>query len=256
MFKQNEESTMKNKLLVAIFIGILVISIAVVPLSYCQDEEQPTDEPTPEPGGPVIPSAPTPTPAASSTPTASGSSATPTPTSSGDTTPKPTATHKPSGSSTPRVTYHPPNRGLNLNYPLIGGIVIVVVAILGFLLVAVKKRGVSEKSLRRYSSSEFQKWVIKRLEGKESSSRDISMGIDGFTHRGYPLLIKQTNSVSMIDIDRFASSLAKNRTRNGVIVAFGYGSDAVRGKVRARTNYRIDIEMLTVSELVYSKRAY
>jgi hypothetical protein len=252
MFEQNEESTMKNKLLVAIFIGVLIISIAVAPLSYCQDEEQPTDEPTTEPGSGTSPTA---TPTASPTPTASSSSATPTPTGE-EATPTPTATHKPSGSSTPRVTYHPTTKGSNLNYPLIGGIVIVVVAILGFLLVAVKKRGVSEKSLRRYSSTEFQKWVIKRLEGKESSSRDISMGIDGFTHRGYPLLIKQTDNVSMIDIDRFASSLAKSRTRNGVIVAFGYGSDAVRGKVRARTNYRIDIEMLTVSELVYSKRAY
>jgi len=250
---------MKNKLLVAIFIGILIFSIAVVPLkSYCQDGEQPTEEPTEEPtGAPYVPpvSTPTPTnPAATPTPKPSGSAPTPTPTEGA--TPKPTATHKPSGSSTPRVTYHPASKDSSLPYPLIGGVVIVVVAVLGFLLVAVKKRGVSEKSLRKYSSTEFQKWVIKRLEGKESSSRDISMGIDGFTHRGYPLLIKQTDSVSMLDIDRFASSLAKSRTRNGVIVAFGYGADAVRGKVRARTNYRIDIDMLTVSELVYSKRAY
>jgi hypothetical protein len=248
---------MKTKLLVAIFIGILLVSIALVPLSvYCQDEE-PTDTPTDEPngggGGPGT--NPTATPvAATSTPTTS-SSASSSPSSSPTSSSHSGTTHTP----TPRVTHHTTPKGTTkagLSYPLIGGIIVVVVAVLGVMLVFVRKRGVSERSLRKYSSAEFQKWVLKRLEGKTSSSRDISMGIDGFTHRGYPLLIKQTDSVSMTDIERFAGALAKSKMRNGVIVAFGYGGDAVRGRVRARTNYRIDIEMLTVSELIYSKRGY
>ncbi len=136
---------------------------------------------------------------------------------------------------------------------VVGGVVaVVVVGVVAFLFL--KKRRVNEKTLRRYSSSDFNAWVLKRLDGKPATSKDIAMGIDGYSAAGYPVAIRQTDGVGMNAIDNLASSLARSRARNGVIVAFSFGGDAVRGKVRARTNYGLDIQMLTVNELIYTKR--
>jgi hypothetical protein len=58
----------------------------------------------------------------------------------------------------------------------------------------------------------------------------------------------------MTAIDLFAAALAKSRARNGVMVAFSFGDDAIRGKIRAKRN-GLDIQTLTVSELIYNRNA-
>jgi hypothetical protein len=58
----------------------------------------------------------------------------------------------------------------------------------------------------------------------------------------------------MTMIDSFAAALARNKARNGVIVAYSFGGDAVSGKIRAQMNYKLQIEMLTIKELLESKR--
>jgi hypothetical protein len=229
---------MKNKKIVIMILAILLCPIALIPQKSCCQEQYPTI-PTP---GPTSTTTITPAPTKTATPTLS-----------------PEETSEPFETTIPSVTRlypTPKSEAAGLNYALVGGVGIVVIAVVGVLFVAVKKRRVSERSLRRYSSQEFQNWVLKRIDGKVSTSRDVAMGIDGFTARGYPLSIKQSDSVGMIEIDRFASALAKNRARNGVIVAFGFGGDAVRGKVRAKTSYGLDIEMLTINDLIYTRRPY
>ena len=144
-------------------------------------------------------------------------------------------------------------KGDGLDWGLIGTVTAVVVAgvfvgVAGFVFV--KKRRVSESSLRRLSSSDFQQWVLKRLDGKPGSSKDTALGIDGFSRLNLPISIKQTDAVGMNAIDLFAASLARNRATGGIMVAFGFADDAIRGKVRARTNYRLNIEMMTVRELI------
>jgi len=124
----------------------------------------------------------------------------------------------------------------------------VLVGVGGFVFV--KKRRVSESSLRKLSNGDFQQWVLKRLDGKPGSSKDTAMGIDGFSRLNLPISIKQSDSVGMNAIDLFAASLARNRATGGIMVAFGFADDAIRGKVRARTNYRLNIEMMTVRELI------
>ncbi len=134
-------------------------------------------------------------------------------------------------------------------------VAVVVVAGVGIgAFMVLKKRRVSEKSLRKRSAKEFNDWVLARLEGKPAASRDTALGIDGYSFGGYPVLIKQSDNIGMPVVESFAASLARNRARNGVIVAFSFGGDATRGKVRAKVNYKLDIEMLTVQELIYSKR--
>ena len=111
----------------------------------------------------------------------------------------------------------------------------------------------NERSLRKLTYGEFQTWVLKKMRGTIASSIDSSHGIDGFSSMGYPLAIKQSDSVSMRDIDLFASSVARKKIHNGMIIAFGFNPDAVRGKVRARRSYGIDIQMLTIQELLMSR---
>lgn len=236
---------MKSKLLIVVFTAILLYSAAVAPLtSYCQEQTpEPTFWPPPIPTPPIM----TPTPTPKSTPT-------PTP----KPTPTPTPTQEPEETPWAYTPTPKPKRGTVPGFPvfeaaLIGGAVVAGVGVSAFLVV--KKKRVSEKSLRRLSSREFQDWVLKRLDGKSASSKDSALGIDGFTMGGQPVMIKQSDDVGMTVIDSFASALARNKAQNGVIVAFSFGSDAIRGKVRAKMNYRLEIEMLTVNELIFSKRA-
>ena len=124
----------------------------------------------------------------------------------------------------------------------------------GFFLL--KKRRVSESSLRRLSSSEFQAWVLKRLEGKPPSSMDNAMGIDGYTSLNLPIQIKQSDSLGMNAVDLFASAVARKKAAGGVMVAFNFADDAIRGKVRARRSLNLDIQMFTVRELIENRRPY
>ena len=124
----------------------------------------------------------------------------------------------------------------------------------GFFLL--KRRRVSESSLRRLSSSEFQAWVLKRLDGKLPASMDTAMGIDGYTSLNQPIQIKQSDNVGMNAVDLYASAVACEKAAGGVMVAFNFADDALRGKVRARRSLNLDIQMFTVRELVENRRAY
>lgn len=129
--------------------------------------------------------------------------------------------------------------------------VVAGVAIAAF--VVVKKRGVKEEDLRKLPPSEFQNWVLKRIVGKSSSQSDARMGIDGYTIEGQPISIKQADDVGRNAFENFASAMGRRNAKNGTIVAFSFGNDAIRGKVRAKLHYGLEIEMVTVKELIESR---
>jgi len=136
----------------------------------------------------------------------------------------------------------------------VGGIVVgvaVVGAVLAGSVFVLKKRRVTEESLRRLSSFEFQDWVAKRL-GSSSSQKDSYLGIDGFTAEGYPFQIRQEDDVGKRAIDSFATAVGRSKARSGTIVAFSFGRDALEGVTRARLNYRLEIKTVTVRELMAS----
>lgn len=187
---------------------------------------------------------PTATPTASPTPTPT---ATPSPTI--QPTPTPTAWIPPTATPTPTSTPKPQS---SFNFLLIvglgAGIAAVVVGAGAFVFI--KKKKPSEKSLKKYSSRNFQDWVVKRFNGKPA---DSSSGVDGFTEGGQPLLIRQSSNVSSSDVEDFAALLAKGKAQKGVIVAFNFDNDATEGKAKAMMNNGIEIQMLTISELVNSR---
>jgi hypothetical protein len=140
-----------------------------------------------------------------------------------------------------------------LNIPDIGGIAVGVVVVAGVAIAAVvvvKKRKTSEKDLRKLPPPEFQNWVLKKLAGKPPSLRDSSIGIDGYTMEGQPISIKQSDGIGRDVIDKFASAMGQSRAKNGTIVAYSFGNDAYTAKVRAKLNYGLEIQMVTVNDLI------
>jgi hypothetical protein len=144
------------------------------------------------------------------------------------------------------------NPPLNITGPAIGVAAVAGVAIAA--VVVVKKRKVSEKSLRKLSPTEFQNWVLKKLAGKPPSPTDSRIGIDGFTTEGHPISIKQSDGVGRDVIDKFASATGQSKAKNGILVAYSFGNDAYTAKVKAKLNYGLEIQMVTLKDLIESRR--
>ena len=125
---------------------------------------------------------------------------------------------------------------------------VVIVAI-----VVVRRKKVTEKDLRRLAPIEFQNWVVQRLSGKASSIRDSRIGIDAYTVEGYPIQIRQSDNIGRNVIENFASVMGRIKAKNGIIIAFSFADDAIRGIVRARINYRVEIKKVTIKELIDSR---
>jgi hypothetical protein len=132
--------------------------------------------------------------------------------------------------------------------PVAGVVVVGAVVATGFFLV--KKRRVTEQSLRRKAGFEFQAWVVNKLQANPASQKDSYLGIDAFTTDGYPLQIRQEDDVGKRAIDSFAAAVARSKARSGTMVAFGFGKDSFEGVMKARLNYRLEIKTVTVRELL------
>ena len=143
------------------------------------------------------------------------------------------------------------NISFYVDWPILGVSIVAAVAVGAFVFSKQKK--VSENRLRTISLNEFQNWVVKRFSGKISSQRESTMGIDGYTVEGIPLLIKQSDNVGANVIDSFASVIGRQNARNGIVVAFSFNDDIYRGIVRAKRDYRIEIKKMTVKELTTRK---
>jgi hypothetical protein len=149
--------------------------------------------------------------------------------------------------ATPTSTNEPtPTETSPISPLLIAVIVVVVVAVVGAVsaLLLVRRR-VNEKTLRKYSPHAFEEWVIKRFNGKPS---DPSSGVNGFTEGGQPLLIMQTDHVSLADVEDFVKVLEKGKAQKGTIVAFNFEKDTIEGKITAMDN-GIELQMLRIAEL-------
>jgi|WetSurMetagenome_2_1015567.scaffolds.fasta_scaffold41701_3 hypothetical protein len=229
---------MKKNTALLLFVSTLLLTVALVPtVAFCQDEPS-QHQPEKSTSTPGYASSPTPPETKTSNQPTLLPQKTPL-----FTTPTPSPAQKLKSAQS----------DFNFASLTLPAIVVGVCAVGGVsTVVLMKKRRVSESSLRRMSSIEFQNWVVKRLGGTAGSGG----GIDGYTLSGTPVMIKQSDDVDRMTVEKFAAELARSRKRQGMIVAFGFGGDAIRGKVRAKMSYRLDVEMVTVSELIYSKRMF
>jgi hypothetical protein len=146
-------------------------------------------------------------------------------------------------------------QGSGLDLVLIGVIIAVVAVVVGLAAVflLLRKRRVSEKSLRKASSRAFEDWVIKKFNGKPS---DPSSGVNALTEGGQPLLIIQSDRVGLAEVEDFVKVLVKGKAQKGTIVAFNFEKDTLEGKLTAMDN-GIELQLLPVNELLnkrYSAR--
>lgn len=132
-------------------------------------------------------------------------------------------------------------------------IVVVVIAVVGgvFAIIFMKKKQVNEKTLRKASSRDFEDWVLKKFNGKPS---DPSTGVNGFTEGGQPLLITQSDHVSLAEVEEFVKVLARGKAQKGTIVAFNFDKDTIEGKVTAMDN-GIELQLMRVYELLNKRYA-
>jgi hypothetical protein len=135
-----------------------------------------------------------------------------------------------------------------VDWTIVGVGVVAAVAIA--VIVVVRRKKVTEKDLRMLAPIEFQNWVVQRLSGKASSLRDSRIGIDAYTAEGHPIQIRQSDNIGRNVIESFASVMGRIKAKNGIIIAFSFADDAIRGIVRARINYRVEIKKVTVKELI------
>jgi tRNA G10 N-methylase Trm11 len=108
----------------------------------------------------------------------------------------------------------------------------------------------SEDDLRELPPFEFQNWVCKRLFGRVSKRKTADMGIDGYTFEGYPIQVKQSDNVGRNVVDNFETALRRKKKTKGVIVGFSFTKGAYEEIARAKIHGNLDIQALTVRELL------
>jgi hypothetical protein len=110
-----------------------------------------------------------------------------------------------------------------------------------------------EKDLRNLPPFEFQNWVIKRLYGRVSTKKTSDMGVDGYTFEGYPVQVKQSDDIGRNVVDNFETAIRRRNSKKGVIVAFSFGKGAYEEVARAKLHDSIEIQAISVSELLKNK---
>jgi adenine-specific DNA-methyltransferase len=108
--------------------------------------------------------------------------------------------------------------------------------------------------LRKLEPFEFQNWVVRRLFGRVSTRKTSDMGIDGYTFEGYPVQVKQSEDIGRNVVDNFETAIRRHNAKKGMIVAFTFGKGAYEEVARAKLHDGIDIDLVTVEQLLKNRR--
>jgi DNA modification methylase len=125
---------------------------------------------------------------------------------------------------------------------------------LGAKNVEVMGMPMTEGDLRKIEPFEFQNWVISRLFGRVSTRKSSDMGIDGYTFEGFPVQVKQSEDIGRNVVDNFETAIRRFKKSKGLIVAFSFGKGANEEVARAKLHDGIDIELITVADLLKNNR--
>jgi DNA modification methylase len=110
---------------------------------------------------------------------------------------------------------------------------------------------VTVDELRLLKPFEFQNWVISRFNGTYSSRNTGDMGIDGLSYfHHYPIQVKQSDSVGRNVVDNFETAVERKGSRKGYIVGLSFTRGAYEEAARARSARNLDIQLITVAELL------
>lgn len=143
----------------------------------------------------------------------------------------------------------------------------------------VRNMPMTVEELRVYPAFEFQNWAIIALGGTPNKARVRDMGIDGKLYpieqiskerktvehypnsqnlfgdidRYIPIQVKRTDQVGRPDIDAFQTAMKRDGRNMGIFVGFSFSRDAEKEIRRMAREENLEIEMVTVDELVKSQ---
>ena len=82
------------------------------------------------------------------------------------------------------------------------------------------------------------------------------MGIDGYSHLHHePIQVKQSEHIGRNIVDNFETAIEREKKRKGYIVAFSFGSGAYEEAARCKREKGLEIELVTVEELLKRRSA-
>lgn len=110
---------------------------------------------------------------------------------------------------------------------------------------------VSVEALKHLKPFEFQNWVIQRMNGTHSPRKSGDMGIDGFSFFLHePIQVKQSEGIGRPVVDIFETAVQRSGKRKGFIIGFSFTRGAHEEVARASKALGLEIELLTVQELL------
>ena len=126
--------------------------------------------------------------------------------------------------------------------------------------ISISDEQINLDTVKSMSPFEFQKWVIKTLGGKESSSKVGDMGIDGiiegsnFWHQEGIIQVKQFENIGRNVVDNFETAMRRAKYKKGYIVAFSFSKGAYEEVARLKNEVILHIELIKVEDLLYEKK--
>lgn len=113
---------------------------------------------------------------------------------------------------------------------------------------------------RNFDHFEFQYYVVNEMYGTPSEKKVGDMGIDGLTFLYHqPIQVKQSDDVGRNVIDNFETAIRRyyggnpTNMKKGILVAYSFTKGAHEEAARVKRVENIDIELVTVKELLSTK---
>lgn len=111
--------------------------------------------------------------------------------------------------------------------------------------------------VQKLNPFDFQNWVVvDKFLGTVSRTKSGDFGVDGSTPQitgGYPIQVKQSESVGRNVIDNFETAMRRLKKKKGYVVAFSFGKGAYEECARVKNEEGIEIVLRTVKELLGGK---
>jgi len=106
------------------------------------------------------------------------------------------------------------------------------------------------EELKAMQPFEFQNWACGKLGARVNEKKVGDMGIDGWLMGTVGIQVKQSEHVGRNVVDNFETALKRQKKTRGVILAFSFGRGAHEEAARAKNEEALEIELLTVADLV------
>ena len=101
---------------------------------------------------------------------------------------------------------------------------------------------------------DFQNWIMRKIHGYPSRKRSGDLGIDGYTLLNqFPVQVKQQEKVGRPELDKFSSAVRRHGKTKGYLAAFSFTSGASAEAERLSREENINIELVTIKEIIEGK---